>query len=171
MDAASATYLKANLGERLSLNEEVRAAHGRDESYHPALSPDMVGYQESRGEVAGIRGVCARTASPVIPFGTGTSLEGHIAAVNGGLCLDMSHMSRVIQVRPADLDVTVQPGVTREALNKELAKDGLFFPIDPGADASLGGIAATRASGTTTVRYGSMRENVPSLQALLIHGP
>src|SRR5258708_3047809 len=170
IDAATASDLKAILGERLSLTGEERAGRGRDESYHSTLSPDRVGSTENRGEVAAIMRVCARTATPVIAFGSGTSLEGHIAAVNGGLCLDMSHMSRVIQVRPADLDVTVQPGVTREALNKELAKDGLFFPIDPGADASLGGMAATRASGTTTVRYGSMRENVLSLEVVLADG-
>src|SRR5260370_35512710 len=120
MDAASATYLKANLGERLSLNEEVRAAHGRDESYHPTLSPDMVGYPENTGEVAAIMRVCARTATPAIPFGTGTSLEGHIAAVNGALGLDMSHMSGVIQVRPADLDRTGRAGVTPQATTKDL---------------------------------------------------
>jgi D-lactate dehydrogenase (cytochrome) len=130
----------------------------------------MVGYPESTGEVAAVIRVCARTGTPVIAYGTGTSLEGHIAAVNGGLSLDMSRMNRVIEVRPADLDVTAQPGVTREALNKELAKQGLFFPIDPGADASLGGMAATRASGTTTVRYGSMRENVISLEVVLADG-
>ncbi len=170
VDSATASELRAILGERLSASEAERAGHGREESYHRPMNPDMVGYPENTGEVAAIVRACARTATPVIPFGTGTSLEGHIAAVNGGLCLDMSRMSRVIEVRPADLDVTVQPGVTREALNKELAKHGLFFPIDPGADASLGGMAATRASGTTTVRYGSMRENVLSLEVVLGDG-
>src|SRR5712691_1128276 len=170
VESAIASELTAILGERLSVSEEERAGHGRDESYHRPMNPDMVGYPENAGEVAAIMRACARTVTPVIPFGTGTSLEGHVAAVKGGLCLDMSRMSRVIEVRPADLDVTVQPGVTREALNKELAKHGLFFPIDPGADASLGGMAATRASGTTTVRYGSMRENVVSLEVVLGDG-
>jgi len=170
VDSATASDLTAILGERLSVSEADRAAHGREESYHRAMNPDMVGYPENTAEVAAIIRVCARTATPVIPFGTGTSLEGHIAAVHGGLSLDMSRMSAVIQVRPADLDVTVQPGLTREALNKELAGHGLFFPVDPGADASLGGMAATRASGTTTVRYGSMRDNVLSLEVVLADG-
>jgi D-lactate dehydrogenase (cytochrome) len=134
------------------------------------MNPEMVGYPENTGEVAEIIRACARSATPVIPFGKGTSLEGHIAAVHGGLSLDMSHMNAVIQVRPEDLDVTVQPGLTREGLNKGLARHGLFFPVDPGADASLGGMAATRASGTTTVRYGSMRENVLSLEVVLADG-
>jgi D-lactate dehydrogenase (cytochrome) len=162
--------LVAVLGDRLSSREEDRAAHGRDESYHQAMAPDLVAYPQSTAEVAAIVRLCAAAHTPVIPFGTGTSLEGHIAAVQGGLCLDTSRMNRVLEVRPADLDVTVQPGVTREALNKELAKHGLFFPVDPGADASLGGMAATRASGTTTVRYGSMRENVLSLEVVLGDG-
>jgi D-lactate dehydrogenase (cytochrome) len=170
LEARVADELKGILQERLTTNEQDRATHGKDESYHPAISPDMVGYPESADEVAAIVRVCANSSTPVIAFGTGTSLEGHVAAVNGGVCLDMSHMNRILEVRPADLDVTVEPGVTREALNKELAKHGLFFPVDPGADASLGGMAATRASGTTTVRYGSMRENVLSLQVVLGDG-
>jgi D-lactate dehydrogenase (cytochrome) len=170
VDSATASELKSILGERLSVSDAERAAHGREESYHRPMSPDMVGYPENTGEVAAIMRACARTVTPVIPYGTGTSLEGHIAAVNGGLCIDMSRMSAVIQIRPADLDVTVQPGLTRETLNKELAQHGLFFPVDPGADASLGGMAATRASGTTTVRYGSMRDNVLSLEVVLGDG-
>ena len=162
--------LAAILGDRLSVGEQDIAAHGRDESYHAPRNPDMVAYPESTEEVSRIVRLCARTGTPVIPFGAGTSLEGHIAAVRGGLSLDTSRMNRVVEVRPADLDVTVQPGLTREALNKELAQHGLFFPVDPGADASLGGMAATRASGTTTVRYGSMRENVLSLQVVLGDG-
>ena len=162
--------LTAILGDRLSLGQEELAAHGRDESYHRAMSPEMVAFPQTVDEVAAIVRLCARMETPMIPFGTGTSLEGHIAAVRGGLSLDTRLMSRVLEVRPADLDVSVQPGVTREGLNKELAKHGLFFPVDPGADASLGGMAATRASGTTTVRYGSMRENVLSLQVVLADG-
>ena len=162
--------LTAIVGERLSVSQSDRVAHGRDESYHRAMSPDMVAYPESAEEVAALVRVCARTGTPVIPFGAGTSVEGHVAAVKGGLCLDMSRLNRVIEIRTADLDATVQPGVTRETLNKELARHGLFFPVDPGADASLGGMAATRASGTTTVRYGSMRENVLSLEVVLGDG-
>lgn len=162
--------LKAMLGERFSTGEQERLAHGRDESYHPAASPDAVVWPESTDEVVAIVRACAASRTPVIPFGAGTSLEGHVAAVRGGVSLDTSHMNRVLEVRPADLDVTLQPGVTRGALNKELARHGLFFPVDPGADASLGGMASTRASGTTTVRYGSMRDNVLSLEVVLADG-
>jgi D-lactate dehydrogenase (cytochrome) len=168
--AKLAAELTAILGERLTANETERASHGKDESYHEAMSPDLVAYPETTEEVARIVAACARNNTPVIPFGTGTSLEGHVVAVKGGLSLDTSRMNRIVEVRPADLDVTVQPGVTRETLNKELAKHGLFFPVDPGADASLGGMCATRASGTTTVRYGSMRENVLSLEVVLGDG-
>jgi D-lactate dehydrogenase (cytochrome) len=170
VDSAVAAELTAILGDRLTTNETELAAHGKDESYHEAMIPDFVAYPETTEEVARILAACARNHTPVIPFGTGTSLEGHVAAVNGGLSLDTSRMNRIKEVRPADLDVTVQPGVTRETLNKELAKHGLFFPVDPGADASLGGMCATRASGTTTVRYGSMRDNVLSLEVVLADG-
>jgi D-lactate dehydrogenase (cytochrome) len=170
VDSSVAAELTSILGERLTTNETELAAHGKDESYHEAMNPDLVAYPETTQEVAQIVAVCARTNTPVIPFGTGTSLEGHVSAVKGGLSLDTSRMNKIIEVRPADLDVTVQPGVTRETLNKELAKHGLFFPVDPGADASLGGMCATRASGTTTVRYGSMRDNVLSLEVVLGDG-
>jgi len=170
VDSAVAAELTAILGDRLMTNETELAAHGKDESYHQVMTPDFVAYPETTEEVAQIVAACARNNTPVIPFGTGTSLEGHVAAVNGGLSLDTSRMNKIKEVRPADLDVTVQPGVTRETLNKELAKHGLFFPVDPGADASLGGMCATRASGTTTVRYGSMRENVLSLEVVLGDG-
>src|SRR6266576_2429407 len=170
VDSPVAAELTSILGDRLTTNETELAAHGKDESYHEAMNPDLVAYPESTQEVAQIVAACARTGTPIIPFGTGTSLEGHIAAVKGGLSLDTSRMNRIVEVRPADLDVTVQPGVTRETLNKELAKHGLFFPVDPGADASLGGMCATRASGTTTVRYGSMRDNVLSLEVVLGDG-
>src|SRR5258708_27093271 len=167
VDSATAAELVAVAGGGLAANGAELGAHGRDESSPRAMSPDLVGYPETTEEVAALMRVCADTGTPVIPFGTGTSLEGHIAALHGGLCLDTSRMNRVIEVRPSDLDVTVQPGVTREALNKELGKHGLFFPVDPGADASLGGMAATRASGTPTVRYASMRDNVISLEVVL----
>ena len=170
IDSRVASELTALLGGRLSTKDAEREAHGREESYHEPMPPDMVAYPDSTEEVAEIVKVCAREGTPVIPFGTGTSLEGHIAAIKGGLSLDTSHLNKILEVRPADLDVTVQPGVTREALNKELARHGLFFPVDPGADASLGGMASTRASGTTTVRYGSMRENVLSLEVVLGDG-
>ena len=169
-DSRLKSALGVILGDRLTDNVTERDAHGRDESYHQAASPDLVGYPQSADEVAAVIRACAGTSTPVIPFGAGTSLEGHISAVRSGVSLDMSRMGRILKVRPADLDVTVQPGVTRTALNDELAKHGLFFPVDPGANASLGGTAATRASGTTTVRYGSMRENVLNLQVVLGDG-
>ena len=170
VEAPVLAELKSLLGDRLATTDSEREAHGHDESYHHAANPDAVAYPESAAEVQAIVRACARSRTPVIPFGTGTSLEGHVAAVAGGVTLDMTRMNRIVEIRPADLDVTVQPGVTRQTLNNELQKQGLFFPVDPGADASLGGMASTRASGTTTVRYGSMRDNVLSLEVVLADG-
>lgn len=162
--------LAALLGERLSVSLPIREAHGRDESWHPVVAPDAVAFATSTEDVAAIVRICARRRFPVIPFGTGTSLEGHISAPHGGLSLDLSRMNRIIEVNAADLDVHLEAGVTRKALNIHLRDMGLFFPIDPGADASLGGMAATRASGTNAVRYGAMRENVLNLTAVMADG-
>jgi D-lactate dehydrogenase (cytochrome) len=170
VEAPVLAELKSLLGGRLTTTDAEREAHGHDESYHHPANPDAVAYPESAAEVQAIVKACGRTHTPVIPFGTGTSLEGHVVAVAGGITLDMTRMNKIVEIRPMDLDVTVQPGVTRQTLNNELQKHGLFFPVDPGADASLGGMASTRASGTTTVRYGSMRENVLSLEVVLADG-
>jgi D-lactate dehydrogenase (cytochrome) len=162
--------LRGHLGERLTTSDTELQRHGRDESYHPVTPPDAVVYPESTDEVARIVRTCHEHGVPMIPFGIGSSLEGHIAAIDGGVCIDLSGMNRVVAVRPDDLDATVQAGVTRRQLNAVLQPQGYFFPVDPGADATLGGMAATRASGTTTVRYGSMRDNVLSLVAVLADG-
>lgn len=162
--------LKELLGDRLSTVMAVREHHGNDLSYHEAHAPDAVAFAHSTEDVAEIVRICAAQRVPVIAFGTGTSLEGHISAPEGGVCIDLSQMNRVLRVSAEDLDVTVEAGVTRKALNEYLRDTGLFFPIDPGADASLGGMAATRASGTNAVRYGTMRENVLSLTVVLSDG-
>jgi D-lactate dehydrogenase (cytochrome) len=152
--------LKALFGERFSTTDAVRDHHGRDESPYAPLPPDAVVFVRTTDEVAEVVRLAADHRVPVIPYGVGTSLEGHLLALEGGISIDLSQMNAVLAVNPEDLTVTVQAGVTRKQLNNEIKDSGLFFPIDPGADATIGGMAATRASGTNAVRYGTMRENV-----------
>jgi len=152
--------LRALLGERLSVSPSAIESHSRDESYHAAAPPDAVAFPASTKEVAGVVRICAERGVPMIPFGAGTSVEGHVQALRGGVSIDLTKMNEILEVNPEDLDCLVQAGVNRVALNEQLEKQGMFFPVDPGADATLGGMAATGASGTTTVRYGTMRENV-----------
>ena len=162
--------LKAQFGERLNTTQAVREHHGKDESAFPVAPPDAVVFPETTAECAAIVKLCAAHNTNIIPFGVGTSLEGHVLAIYGGVCIDMSRMNRVLAVNTEDLDCTVQAGVTRKQLNQQLLHTGLFFPIDPGADATLGGMSATRASGTNAVRYGTMRENVLGLTVVLADG-
>jgi D-lactate dehydrogenase (cytochrome) len=155
---------------QLTVNETVLEQHGKDESYHIPTSPDMVVFPESAEEVSAIVKVAAAHHTPIIPFGLGTSLEGHVIPYDKGITIDFSGMNKVLEVREKDFLVKVQPGVTRSQLNKELKKYGLFFSVDPGADATLGGMAATNASGTTSVKYGVMRDQVRDLEVVLPDG-
>ncbi len=168
--AAMIEALRARFGERCSTALAVREQHGRDESPFVVRPPDAVVYCESSEAVAAVVALADRYAVPVIPFGVGSSLEGHQLAVQGGVSIDLGRMNRVLRVDADDLTVSVQAGVTRKQLNDEIRHTGLFFPIDPGADATLGGMAATRASGTNAVRYGTMRENVLALTVVTASG-
>jgi len=158
------------LGDRLTTATAAREQHGKDQTWNPGSPPDAVAFVRTTAEVQKIVTICARYGTPVIPYGAGTSLEGHIAALFGGISIDFAQMNRVLEVNAEDLDARVEAGVTRKQLNMHLRDQGLFFPIDPGADASLGGMAATRASGTNAVRYGTMRENVLSLTIVMANG-
>lgn len=162
--------LSSFLGDRLSRSKSELQQHGHSESYFPPTPPDAVVWPETTEEVAQIARICSAHACPMVAWGTGTSLEGHSLAVQGGVVVDFTRMNRLLAVHEADMDCIVQPGMTREALNTELRATGLFFPVDPGANAALGGMAACRASGTTTVRYGSTRENVIGLEVVLADG-
>lgn len=156
--------------DRVSTNETIRAQHGKDESYHIPALPQVVVYPENTEEVSEIIKIASRHKTPVIPFGLGSSLEGHIIPYQGGISIDFSQMNKIIEVKPDDFLVRVQPGVTHTELNKELKKYGLFFSVDPGADATLGGMAATNASGTTSVKYGVMRDQVRDMEVVLPSG-
>ena len=162
--------LRELLGDRLGTSQAVRSHHSGDESWHQKHLPDAVCMANSCDDVSRIMKICNRYKVPVVPWGTGTGLEGGTVALRGGVCLDISNMNAIIEVNAEDMDCTVQPGVTRKQLDSYLHDSGLFFPIDPGADASLGGMAATRASGTNAVRYGTMRENVLSLKVVMADG-
>src|SRR5215472_3328463 len=162
--------LRVCFGERFSTAPAVREHHSRDASHHNLAPPEAVVYVRTTDEVSEVVRLCTASNVPVVPFGTGTGLEGGSVAVHGGVCIDLSQMTRILRVSADDLDCSVEAGVTRKQLNQHLRDTGLFFPVDPGADASLGGMAATRASGTNAVRYGTMRENVLSLTVVLADG-
>lgn len=157
-------------GDRMTDAVAVRQAHGLSEAYHAPHPPDLVVFPQSAAEAQQLVQLCARFKIPMIPFGAGTSLEGNASAPHGGVCVDMTRMNQVIEINADDMDCRVQPGITRKTLNAHLKDSGLFFPIDPGADASIGGMASTRASGTMAVRYGTMRENVIGLEVVMPNG-
>ena len=158
-------------GDRLVTSESVRSQHSHDESWHvPENLPDAVVFPETSNEVSRIISFASKNNIPVIPYGTGTALEGHVHAVNGGITIDSRNMNKVIQVNMEDMDCRVQAGVTREELNSFLRDTGLFFPVDPGANASIGGMCSTGASGTNTVKYGTIREQVIGLEVIMPDG-
>ncbi|MBW0366634.1 FAD-binding oxidoreductase [Ensifer adhaerens] len=168
--AAAKADLSARFGDRFQTGEAIRAQHAHTTTYIPAQLPDGVLFAESAGDVRAIVQIAARHKVPLIPFGTGSSLEGHINAPHGGISVDLSRMNKVLEVNAEDLDCRVEPGITREELNTYLRDTGLFFPIDPGANASIGGMASTRASGTNAVRYGTMKDNVLALTVVTADG-
>jgi len=170
VDDALIEALRTIVGERLSSGQSVRQQHGEDLSFHHGEPPDVVVFAESTEEVSAIVKACAARNVPIVPYGAGTSLEGHLAALNGGVSIDLGGMDKILSIHQGDMDATVQAGVSRKQLNQHLHNTGLFFPIDPGADASLGGMVATRASGTNAVRYGTMRENVMALTVVKADG-
>ena len=165
-----AAELRALLGDRCTVNPTQLEHHSHGESWHAAGEPDVVVFPVTTGEVSAIVKIAARAAAPVVPFGAGSSLEGHVNATRGGISIDMTRMNRVLRVSAEDLDATVEAGVTHRQLNKHLENTGLHFWVDPGADATIGGMTATRASGTTAVRYGTMRETVLGLTVVLADG-
>jgi D-lactate dehydrogenase (cytochrome) len=162
--------LQRILGDRLSLSNAVREHHSRGESHHEGHLPDAVVFPESTDEVQAVVRTCARHRAPMVPFGAGSSLEGHVVPVRGGVSVDLSRLAKIVRLNVDDLDVTVEAGVTRKQLERHLQSTGLTFPLDPGADATIGGMASTRASGTTAVRYGTMREAVLGLTVVLADG-
>ena len=162
--------LRTLLGDRVSTSDTVREHHSHGESWHAPGMPDAVVFPNTTDEVAAIVRACAATKTPIVPFGMGSSLEAHVNAIYGGISIDLTRMTRVVHLSPEDLDVTVEAGLTHRKLNDHLKNTGLMFPVDPGADATIGGMAATRASGTTAVRYGTMRENVLGLTVVLADG-
>ncbi|AXI47948.1 2-hydroxy-acid oxidase [Sulfitobacter sp. SK012] len=168
--ALAISALKTLLGEGVSTGDSIREIHGRDEAYSTPALPDAVAFPESTEDVSEIMKICSQYKVPVVPFGIGTSLEGHVIPIHGGISVDTSRMNKVLAIHENDLDAVVQPGVSRTQLNAALRATGLMFTVDPGADATLGGMAATRASGTNTVRYGTMRENVMALEVVLPDG-
>jgi len=163
--------LQQLLGDKLVVSSAVREQHGGGEvTYHKSMAPDAVAYASSTSQVSEIVKICAKYVVPIIPYGAGSSLEGQVCAINGGICIDLSEMNDVVQLNTSDLDVCVGAGLTRQELNIYLRDSGLFFPIDPGAEATLAGMAATRASGTNAVRYGTMRENVINMTVVMPNG-
>ncbi len=167
---AAIDRISALIGDRLSTAKGIRDHHGEDAAYYTPTPPDAVAFPNDTAEVSEIMKICNDESCPIIPYGVGTSLEGHIQPIRGGVTLDMANMNKVLAIHQEDMDAVVQPAITREALNEDLRATGLFFPVDPGANASIGGMTATRASGTTAVRYGTMRENVLALEVVLADG-